>query len=218
MDAVITGSGDRRYAAIAEGNISSGPLNVYDFKKKELKNVADLRSFHYEIACSRKAKYFASPNKKGLDIYDAKGRRLSLLEGKPVICAAYHPQSNFLYVMRHGEVAVQEYRGRTNKVAHTYPLDKPLVIRGDRHDSIIGHIHPVGRNRAMANFRRVSNVNYSTFRSGRLKVSATGKKLFAVVPSGVYMFQTKTKESAQGSKPKRRINVIETETEPSKGK
>jgi hypothetical protein len=115
--------------------------------------------------------------------------------------------------MRHGEVSVQEYDIQANKIANAYALDKPLVIRGDVNSRIVGQIHPVGRDAVIANFRRVTSVHYSTFRSGRLKVSASGEKLLAVVPTGVYMFTTRTQTSpADAATPKRRINVIETDS------
>jgi hypothetical protein len=207
MDAVLSPGGGRRFAAVAEGNISSGPLKIYDFKEKKLAAVANLGGFPYEIACSRDAKYFARPHKKGCDLLDEKGAKLGNLEGAPVIAAAFHPAADTLFVLRHGEVNVQEYDVQGRKVANSYPLDKPLVIKGDVNVTEVVDLRPVGRDAVIAQFRTVVNINFDTYRSGRLKVSEDGKTLFAVIPTGVYVFPVKPAPS--GSKPGPKIKVIE---------
>ena len=212
MDSVIASSGDRNYAAVAEGNTSSGRLKVYDFKEKKLKPVADLGGFHYEIACSRGVKYFARPTKKGCDLLDEKGGKLGTLEGNPVIAAAFHPKEDRLFVMRHGELGIQEYEVEGKKVANDYPLDKPLVIKADISSSVVVDLMPVGRDAVMATYRRNVNVNFRTYTSGRLKVSQNGDNLFAVVPPGVYLFPIKPRVAADsGRTPRPKIKVIETD-------
>ena len=110
---------------------------------------------------------------------------------------------------------LQEYDVESAAISNKFALDKPLVIRGDVHESVVGQLLPVGRDAVMANFRRVRSVHYRTFRSGRLKVSENGKNLFAVLPTGVYMFAIPEIESAGGAQPgkgpKRRVNVIEAD-------
>jgi hypothetical protein len=211
MNSIVTASGDRRFAAVAEGNISSGPLQVYDFQKRSFKKVADLQCFHYEIGCARDAKYFASPSGNGCVLYDGKGTRLGTLEGKPVICAAFHPKADRLFVMRQGETTVQEYDVDGQALAHDYPLDKALAISGEANSQIVASVHAAGPHAAIATVRRVRNVNYRTFQSGRIKVSDDGENLFAVVPTGVYMFTVKKSEPSQGgTTPNRpKIKVIE---------
>jgi hypothetical protein len=207
MDSVITASGDRRYAAIAEGNISNGPLSTYDFEEKKLKPVANLDCFHYEIACAREAKYFARPHAQGCDLYSARGGKLGTLEGKPVICAAFSPVADQLFVMRHGELSIQQYDVEGSKLANSYPLDKPLAIQGDV--NVFAQLHPVGRDFVVAQFRR--QVNYRTFKSGRLKVSEDGKQLFAVLESGVYAFPVKETAASDTRPGKRKIKVIDAD-------
>lgn len=211
MDSVISTSGDRRYAAVAEGNSSAGPLNVYDFQEKQLKKVARLDCFHYEIACAAKAKYFARPHVQGCDLYDSKGSKLGTLTGKPVIAAAFHPKGNSLYVMRDGESNIQEYDVQGNSLAKNYPLDNALKIQGTVNARIVAQVQPAGPNAAIVNLRRVASVHFKAFQSGRVRVSDDGENLLAVVPGGVYMFKTKQPADAPGEvKPKRRINVIES--------
>lgn len=214
MDSVLTASGDRRYAAVAEGNISSGPLKVYDFKEQKLNAVADLQGFNYEMACARGANYFARPHRKGCDLYDAKGGRLGTLEGFPVICAAFHPKNDALFVMRHREVNIQEYDIQGKKVANAYPLDKPLVIRGDVSVTEVADLRPVGRDTVIANFRTIVNINFRTYQSGRLKIAENGASLFAVIRNGVYMFPIKARPASHtDSKPKPKIKVIDPKKE-----
>jgi len=204
----VGASGERHFAAVAEGNISSGPLSVFDFQDQKLKPITHLNMFNYEIACAHDAKYFASPNKKGCDLYDSAGVKLGTLEGAPVICAVFHPKADTLFVMRNGEVNIQEYEINGKKVANDYPLDKPLVMTGDASARVVANFQPVGRDVVLATFRRVINVNYRTFQSGRLRVSDSGDKLFAVIPTGVYTFNVKPHEAAPANKgPK--IRVIE---------
>ncbi len=210
MDSLVSASGDRRYAAVAEGNISSGPLNLYDFQSKSLKKIADLDCFYYEIACAPDAKYFARPHRSGCGFYDSKGTSLGNLEGKPVICAAFHPKGNTLFVMRDGESGLQEYDMQGNSLAANYRFDSAVAIRGTVNERIIAQAVPVGPNGAMVNVRRVADVHFSAFKSGRLRVSDDGEKLFAVTPTGVYMFSVKSTAPSPGDgKPKRRINVID---------
>jgi hypothetical protein len=210
MNSVLTASaGDRRYAAVAEGNISSGPLKVYDFTEHMLKPVADLQGFNFEVACAREAKFFARPSRKGCELYDAEGGRLGALEGTPVICAAFHPKKDSLFVMRHGEVNIQEYDVQGQSITNTYPLDKPLVIRGDVRSREVVNLQSVGKDAVIARFRTVRNVNFHTYESGRLKVSEDGDSLFAVLPTGVYLFPIKPSPASNpGTKPKVKIKTI----------
>ena len=211
MDSIVAASGDRRHAAVAEGNISSAPLNLYSFADKKLSKVDNLGGFIYEFATGPHANYFARPTKKGCTLYDGNGGKITELPGKPVICAAFHPQVDRLYLMRDGELNIQEYDIDAAKTTNAFALDKPLVIRGEKNDRIVGHFHPVGRDMIMAHFRYVRSVHYRTFQSGRLKVSETGKNLFSVIPSGVYMFALEPidPDAKKDNKPAPRINVID---------
>ena len=206
MDTVLTAGGNRDFAAVAQGNISSGPLSVYDFKEQKLKPVADLTGFNYEIACDREGSFFARPTRKGFELFDSKGGRLGVLEGNPVIAAAFHPKTDALFVMRHGEVNLQEYDIQGKKISNAYPLDKPLVIRGDVRETVT--LQPVGRDAVMASFR--VNVNFRTYASGRLKIAEDGETLFAVIPAGVYSFPIKASApSPVDTKPKPKIKIVD---------
>lgn len=206
MDTVLTSSGNRDLAAVAEGNISSAPLHLYDFKEQKLKHIADLGDFNYEIACASGGKYFARPNRNGCDLYDRQGGRLGTLEGAPVIAAAFHPKSDALFVMRHGEPNIQEYDVQGKKQSHAYPLDKPLIIRGDVLETVT--LQPVGRAAVLARFRQ--RVNFHAYASGRLKVAENGETLFAVIPGGVYSFRIKAAAAEPpGNQRKPKIKVVE---------
>ena len=108
--------------------------------------------------------------------------------------------------MRHGEVNIQEYDIQGKKISNAYPLDKPLVIRGDVRETVT--LQPVGRDVVMASFR--VNVNFHTYASGRLKIAENGETLFAVIPAGVYSFPIKAAAPAPAdTKPKPKIKVID---------
>jgi hypothetical protein len=208
MNSVIAVSGDRQQAFVGEGNISSGPLLRYDFKSKTLTKLADLQCFHYELACSADGSRIARPERTGCDLYDAQGRKLGALSGAPVMSAAFHPKSDSLYVLRHGELNIQEYNLEGKLLDTSYPLDKPLVIQGDVNSTVIADLQPVGRDVVMANFRQIVNVNFRAYQSGRLHVSEDGQSLCAVVPSGVYIFPIQ-KAPAEGAVTKPRVKIID---------
>ena len=207
MNAVLAPGGGRRYAALAEGNISNGPLRRYDFKERKLVPVAEMGGFPYEIGLSRDAKMYARPHAKGCDLLDAKGARLGSLDGEPVIAAAFHPSADTLFVLRHGSVNVEEYDVLGRKVANSYPLDKPLVIKADVNEREVVDLQPVGRDAVTATFRKITSVNFHTYESGRVKVSEDGKRVFAVVPNGVYVFPVKTAPPGE-DKPRPKVKDI----------
>jgi len=208
MDSVIAVNGDRQKAFVGEGNISSGPLRQYDFKGKTLSKVVDLKCFYHELASSSDGLRIARPDRSGCDLYDAQGSKLGALSGLPVIAAAFNPKSASLYVIRHKQLNIQEYNSDGKLLAHSYPLDRPLVIKADVRSTLIADLQPVGKEKVMASFRQVINVNFRTYQSGRLHVSEDGKSLCAVVPSGVYIFPTKESDT-QGSVPKSKVKIID---------
>ena len=192
MDTVVSASADRRFAALAEGNISSGPLKVFDFQDQTLRDITDTNDINYEIACSANARYFARPHRHGCDMYEADGTRLGNLSGEPVICAAFHPQADRVFVMHHRATSVQEYAVSTQQVVTEYPLDKALVITGQANDHIVANVFPAGGDAVIGHISRTRTVHFKTFQSGRVRMSDDGSKLFVVVPGGVHMFDTKT--------------------------
>ncbi len=212
MNAIVSASaGDRKFAAVAEGNISSGPLDLYSFKTHSAKLVKNLMAFHYEIACGPEARCFAQPFRGGCNVYDAKGGLMGNLNGKPVICAAFHPKNNTLFVMRHGESEIQEYNVDTLNISNTYSLDEKLAIAGDVKSHIRATITPTGKKtlQLRANIRRTTTVIFKTFQSGRLKVSDSGNEIFAVIPTGVYQFAVKDASSSKEAPAKPKFKVIQ---------
>ncbi|HEV3143205.1 MAG TPA: WD40 repeat domain-containing protein [Gemmataceae bacterium] len=210
MNAVLTASaGDRHYAAIAEGNISNGPLKGYSFREHVLWHVTDMQCFHYEIAIAKGARYYARPHTGGCDLYDARGGRLGTLEGNAAICATFHPKNKHLFVMRHGEMSIQEYDIQGKKIENLYALDKPLVIKTKVNENEVIDLTPIGRDAVQARFRTIRTVIHNTYESGRLKISESGESMFAVVPNGVYMFPVRTSPvAADPDKPEPKVKVI----------
>jgi hypothetical protein len=210
MNSVVTASaGDRHYAGIAEGNISSGPLKGYNFREHALWQVTNMQCFHYEIAVARGARYYARPHSNGCDLYDVRGGRLGTLEGAAVICAAFHPKKKVLYVMRHGEMSIQEYDIQGRKVENLYPLDTPLVSKAKVNESEVVDLLPIGRDAVQAQFRKIRTVTRNTYECGRLKISESGESMFAVVPNGVYMFPIKPSAiPTESDKPEPKVKVV----------
>ncbi len=208
MNTVIALTGDRQKAFLGEGNISSGPLQTYDFKGKSMSKLIDLQCFYYELACSADGSRLARPQRAGCDLYDGKGSKLGTLEGAPVIAATFNPKSNSLYVMRHGELSIQEYNIDGKLLPNSYPLDRPLVIKGDVNSRVVADPQPVGRDTVIANFRRIVNVNFRAYQSGRLHVTDDGKSLCAVLPNGVYVFDIQ-EAPASTTTPKPKVKIID---------
>jgi hypothetical protein len=198
----LAASGDRRYAAVAEGDISNGPLKLYDFQEKTLRTVAALGDFNYEIACSTGARYFAWPHREDCALLDEKGGRVSNLPGKPVIAAAFNPKADRLFVMRDGDTSIQEYSVPDQKPVNQYPLDKALAIAGKVSERVVANVTQTSKKSAVGTIRRVRTVSYKKFDSGRMRVTDDGQTLCVVVPTGVYLFATKKTlaEKEEGTK------------------
>ena len=205
MDSIVTASGGRQYAAVAQGNSSWGELKVYDFNSHKLRKVNHTKDYLYEIACSSGARYFGRPHRKGCDLYDGKGLRLGNLAGHAVICAAFHPSADRIFIMRHKETSIQEYDVSSQTVVNTYPLDQALVISADVYESVSANMLVVGPSAVLSNVRVNQIVHFRTFQSGRLKVSDDGKRLLVVVRKGVFLFDTKKPSAKSG----RGFKVIE---------
>jgi hypothetical protein len=206
-NSVVFPSGDRQYAAALEGAISNCPLKLFDFKEQKSKLIKELGTFSHEVGCAREAKYFARPQAKGCDLLDSSGGRLGTVGTKPVICAAFHPKRDTLFVMQHGELSVQEFDVEGRTVSNDYPLDKPLVISADVKAKVVADLQPLGKDAVMANFRKIVTVRFHAYDSGRLRVSESGDKLVAVLPTGIYVFPVKPYTKSSGPK----IKVVDTD-------
>jgi hypothetical protein len=202
---VLSVSGDRRYAAVAEGDVSNGPLKLYDFQDKTLRLVAALGDFNYEIACSAGARYFAWPNRGGCALLNEKGGRVGNLPGKSIIAAAFNPKADRLFVMRDGETSIQEFSVPDQKLVNQYALEKTLAISGKVNDQVIANVTQTGRNSAVGTVRRVRSVIYKKFDSGRMRVADDGQTLCVVVPAGVYLFASKQAPAEKDEGPKFKV-------------
>ena len=85
----------------------------------------------------------------------------------------------------------------------------PPLLSDVRNREVV-KLQSVGKDVVIARFRTIRSVNFHTYESGRLKISEGGDSLFAVLPTGVYLFPVKpTPASNLGTKPKVKIKTID---------
>jgi hypothetical protein len=207
MDSIIAVTGDRQKAYIAEGNISSGPLDRYDFKKKLVSKVTDMQSFNYEIAASADGSMVARPRQNGCELFDAKGSKLGNLTGGAVIAAAFNPKGKTLFVFRSGQPSIQEYSLSGKLLDSAYPIDRRVAMKGDVRRSIVGQ--QVGN---QVRVRSMTTVTNHTYASGRLHVSEDGSTLMALVANdGVFVFPIvdHAKEHDDATAPRSKVKIID---------
>jgi hypothetical protein len=207
MDSVIAVTGDRQKAYIAEGNISSGRLDRYDFKKKLVSKVTDMQSFNYELAASADGAMVARPRANGCELYDANGSKLGNLTGGAVIAAAFNPKGKTLFVFRSGQQSIQEYSQGGKLLDSAYPIDRNVAMKGDARRSIVGQ--QVGN---QVRLRSMTTVTNHTYANGRLHVSEDGSTLMALVGNdGVFVFPIgdKAKDSDDAKPPKSKVKIID---------
>ena len=212
MNSIISASAERKYAVIAEGNISSGSIKTFDFETGELSEDTNTGAFNYEIASASEGRYVAQPQRTGCLVYDDSGTKIGNFSGDPVIAAAFHPESDSLFLMRHKASSVEEYDLSSAALLRKYALPGQLNLKADVSNQVVGTLHSLGGSSVHAHVSNFRAVHYQTFRSGRLKMGPQGKKFFALTPAGVHAFDTKTptqdETKAGKRKPKRVIGTI----------
>ena len=215
MDSIISPSSDRRFAAVAEGNISSGSIRMFDFETGKLMPGIRTGKFNYEIACASEGNYVAQPQKEGCLVYDVAGTKIGSFPGSAVIAAAFQPETDSLFLMRDKATFVEEYDISSATLIQKYLLPKALTLKADVSNQIVGNVNSLGGSMAHVHISEFRATHYETFRSGRLKMGPSGKEFFAVTPDGVYMFATKKPVAikAKDGKPKRVIGSIRANEE-----
>jgi hypothetical protein len=199
-DSVVSASADRKFAAVGDANAGPGSFLVYDFREQKLRDPVRTSSSIFEIACGPEARNVAVPLQGGCELYDAKGGRIANLSGKTVICAAFHPKAERVFLLRAGEKSLQEYAVEGQKLVNEYPLEKPLKIYARVTEQKVTTVERVGKNKIVGNTRPIRTVHYKAFQSGRVRVSDDGEKVFVVTPEGVYMFATKAPSASEAPK------------------
>jgi hypothetical protein len=159
QDSMLTASADGETIALAQSNISSGPVNRYSVAAHRLLGEVDTGWFNYEVGVSRDGGQFAVPTYGGAFIYDGTSNQIGLIgeyvSGHPV-GVVYSPVADAVFFAWAGSSEVRAY--------HTVTLQE------------------LGRYDFGSGFQSPGN---QAFIQGRLKISRDGSLLFCTVDGGV---------------------------------
>jgi hypothetical protein len=164
QDTMLSASADRSTVAYAEANISSGSFGRYRPADGSFEG-SGTGWFAYEIATDRAGAQYAVPSYGGLFVYDESFNLLATLgeyAEKPPLGVAYSPVSDVLYASFasfSGSGSIEAIDSRSFETLYTVDSDVDLSWGGN-----------------------------GAFGSGRLRISADGKRLFATVPGGVEIY------------------------------
>ena len=164
QDTMLSGSANGKCIGFVEGNISSGPLSIYDVAMQQVTKTIDTNWFTYEIGTNRDCAQFAVPTYGGTFIYDSSLTKLGatgVYAGGQPIGVAYHPTSDIVYFAWVGTSTVRAYDSKTFALLATFDVGYTFQNPG----------------------------NYA-FNQGRLKVSRDGSLLFATVGNGIRYLHT----------------------------
>jgi len=159
QDAMLSASADGKCIGFVEGNISSGPLSVYDVATKSITKTVATNWFTYEVGSNRDCSQFAVPVYGGTFLYDnalTKLGTIGVYAGGQPIGVAYNPVSDVVYFAWTGSKEVRAYD--TTNFAQLGSYDVGYTFQ--------------------------NNGNYA-YNQGRLKTSRDGSKFFVTVPDGV---------------------------------
>ncbi|MBL9173952.1 MAG: PQQ-binding-like beta-propeller repeat protein [Verrucomicrobiales bacterium] len=98
--AMLCASGDRSVIGIAEGNISSGPVNRYDVGTRAITKTSGTGWFNYEVGVNRDGTQYAVPTYGGCFIYDETLtliRTVGTYAGPQPVGVAYHPSAQAVF-------------------------------------------------------------------------------------------------------------------------
>jgi len=158
-DAMLSASADRSCIGYVEGNISSGPLSIYDVATRSVTNTVSSDWFTFEVGTNRDCTQFAVPVYGGTFIYDNALTKLGTIgvyaKGQP-IAAAYNPQSDVVYFPWAESREVRVYDTTTYTQIGAYD---------------VGYL-----------FSHTGNYPYQ---EGRIKVAQDGSLFFVTVNGGI---------------------------------
>src|SRR5262249_25431080 len=79
QSSMLTASGDRKYIAIEESNISSGPVDRYSVGLQQIVNGSGTGWFNYEVGINKDGSQVAAPTYGGTFIFNAQMQQIALL-------------------------------------------------------------------------------------------------------------------------------------------
>lgn len=164
QDTMLAASANHSVIAVAESNISSGPVGTYRTGDSSYRSAFDTYAFVFEVAASRDGSQLAIPTYLGTYIEDPAliVPSIGTYAGPAPIGAAYSPAKDSIYLPFSQSSYVAEYDTTTGLEVKRYQVDGTF-------DWIGNH----------------------AFNEGRIKVAADGSYFFVTLDSGVY-FQSLT--------------------------
>lgn len=164
QDTMLAASANHSVIAVAESNISSGPVGTYRTGDSSYRSAFDTYAFVFEVAASRDGSQLAIPTYLGTYIEDPAliVPSIGTYAGPAPIGAAYSPVKDSIYLPFSQSSYVAEYDTTTGLEVKRYQVDGTF-------DWIGNH----------------------AFNEGRIKVAADGSYFFVTLDSGVY-FQSLT--------------------------
>lgn len=163
QDSMLTPSHDRMTVAIAESNISSGPVSYYNSLTGTVVSGANTNWFDFEVGVSKDGNEFAVPTYGGTFIYNRAFQQIGTLgvyASQGPISVVFSPTDNLLYAAWYSwdfvSSAVRVFDATTLAQVGTYPVQ--------------GQFNWVGN---------------GAFQEGRIKISDDGLLLAVTVDGGV---------------------------------
>src|SRR5581483_7085642 len=159
QNSMVSASGDGSIIAVAEANISSGPLDRYNVGTRTVTGSVGDGWFNYECAVNRNGSQFAVPTYGGTFIYDTNLSQVALLgtyASEGPIGLAYHPQADLVYFAWWPTTFVRAYETHTMAEVARYDSGYSFGWTGN-----------------------------GAFGQGRVRTSRNGNNIFVTVSGGV---------------------------------
>lgn len=170
QDTMLRASADGSVIGFAESNSSAGPVGRYRVADGNLlrrETSGGTNWFNYEIGVSRNGAQYAVPTYDGTFLYDAlltqAPTRIGTYAAGHPIGVVYHPKKDLVYFPWATTMTVIAYDTRTRTPVATYDVENFFDHPGNH-----------------------------AFVEGRLKMSRTGKLLFATVAGGIRFLDLNT--------------------------
>ena len=146
QDSMLSGSADGKCIGYAEGNISSGPLSIYDVASQKATNTVETGQFTFELGTNRDCTQFAFPTQFGAYIYNKYLIKIATIgswAGPNPIGIVYHPLSDIVYFALIGTKEVRAYdTAAFSQIAsydfgYTFPFQTYVSMRISRDGTLL---------------------------------------------------------------------------------
>lgn len=159
QDSMVSSSGDGSTIIIAESDISSGAMDLYDVATRTITKQGGTGHFNYECGASKEGSLFALPTYYGCLVYDRAFNQITnigVYAGAQPIGAAFHPASDVVFFPFTGTTLVRAYSTATWEILAEYNFQSAFTTPGNH-----------------------------AFTNGRIRMSPDGQIIFATSSGGV---------------------------------